>query len=226
MQTSKKAIIYNFVGGAGGDGLAAKNHNAPHTLTELGKVKLLKKSNTVMKELVWDRFDDFFDAIMSLPPNDFYVTHDLNLLNETQLELVYRDFDIISIDDSESHIETFLLNLLKNVIPQRAHEITLVLGGKKLYCKNEHSLSVLELWDEITGKDYPKDLRARFEMLLQEYCDGQGLFYEQHQSWHSKRYPGRYIKYKAKETLGTYKVRGITWNLDQYRAQAQGIAKR
>ena len=218
MPTDKKAIIYNFVGGAGGDGYAAKMHDAPHRITDLGKVKLLDDSHTVMKELVYSRFHDFFDAVMDLPPNDFYVTHDLNLLTDDQLERLDREFEIINIDDKHAHAETFLLNMLKNVLPKRQHDITLVLGGKRLFCRNPHGLSVLELWDEITDSEYPDDIRSRFDIMIQEYRNKQGLFYQQHSAWHSKKYPGRYVKYQEKQRLGTYLVQGLAWDLDHYKA--------
>ena len=216
-----RAVIYNFVGGAGGDGLAARTYNADHRRDKMDKMKIKPGLSTILKDIVHVRLDDFYEAIMELPANDFYVTHHLNLLNPDQLESVASNFEIINIDDNHAHRETFLLTFFKNEMRRTVGTYVLTVGKKVYTFTSDEPRSAVDMWNELSGNDFPEDLPARVACMLDEYSRGKGLFYEHHRAWHDVKYPGKYIRYERKPSLGTYYMHGYYWDLDSLRAKME-----
>ena len=216
-----RATIYNFVSGAGGDAMAASRHNAVNVKDKMDKTNISPGLCHILKSTVQYRTHDFYDAIMELPKNDFYVTHHLNLLTPSQLEDIAKIFTVINIDDSHAHRETFLLRLFKNEMRRFIGSNIITVDKKIYYFATEDRRSVVEMWNEISGTTFPDNLVERVDCMVDEYCKGKGLFYEQHKAWHAVRYPGEYVKYERKKTLGTYYLHGHYWNLDRYRVKME-----
>lgn len=197
--------------------MAASRHNALHVNDKMNKTIIAPGLCHALKNVVQHRMHDFYDAIMELPENDFYVTHHLNLLTSEQLEELAKNFTIVNIDDSHAHRETFLLRLFKNELRRFIGSNVLTVGKELYHFSTQKRLSLVEMWNEVSGNNFPVNLVQRVDCIIDEYCRGEGLFYAQHKAWHAVKYPGTYVRYERKPNLGTYYLHGHYWDLDYYR---------
>ena len=218
-----KPIIYNYPGGAGGEGFAANQHSAEHFIDKMGKVKLKDDRHNLPKSLVLSG-DDFFQTLMSLPDFDFYLTHHLYLLDEEQLALLTNRFDLVNISNEQDHNETFLLKIFKDYAKIKTGEVSLFLNGKTMR-KSVITGSVLGELHDLLQYEFDPYIPSRIRGLITEYSMRRGEFYQDHLRWHSKRYPGVYIKYKKKVKMGIHYSMGHYWNLDDLLEEMESNAQ-
>ena len=203
-----RSIIYNYQAGAGGEGYVAKQHDLPHSVDKVGKVRLHNSKHNLPKELVLT--DNFFGRLMELGQG-IYLTHHLYLLNVAELEKIYDKFDIISIDSSQHLNEIFLMRLFKDLAYIRDDKETfLILQGK---IRSFINLKKSSLLHHLTpGGSIPDKIKN----LIAEYSRRQGIFYDDNINWHKQltRIPGEKLLYKSKGKLGQIYLHGCYWDLD------------
>lgn len=203
-----RSIIYNYQGGAGGEGYAARKHGLPHTIDKVGKVRLRDSKHNLPKDLVLSNY--FFQGLMDLEQG-IYLSHHLYLLDDHELEQIDHKFDIVSVDASKHLNEIFLLRLFKDFARLREDKlIPIILNTSIDYFCNTGNLSLIH------HLSYPGSIVEKIRCIVKEYSNKQGIFYKDNVYWHDqlRRIPGKKLEYKPKETLGQIYLHGCYWNLD------------
>jgi hypothetical protein len=203
-----RSIIYNYQGGAGGEGLAAKLHHLAHTIDKIGKVRLSDDNHNLPKKFVQE--DRLFQGLMGLDPG-IYLTHHLYILDDEQLMSINQRFDIVNIDSTQDQEEIFLLKLFKDYArPIEDEIIPMMLSGKITLFKNDNGC----LLDHL---DYGSNIPHKIMNILDEYSAHRGMFFEDNQNWHDQlsRIPGTKRQYSSKYKLGQVYLHGCYWNLDE-----------
>jgi hypothetical protein len=203
-----RSIIYNYQGGAGGEGYVASKHGLPHEISKSGKVMLHDEMHNLPKKLVQE--GNFFDSLMQLN-RGIYLTHHLYLLNDNELKKLAAKHEIISIDARANHHEIFLLRLFKDYARKiNADKIPLILNGDIKLISNPENLSLIH------HLSYNGSLPDKINHMIKEYANGEGPFFKDNVYWHHhlNRIPGERIVYKTKPKLGHIFMYGQYWNLD------------
>ena len=203
-----RSIIYNYQGGAGGEGYAAKQHGLPHSIDKVGKVRLQDSKHNLPKELVLS--GNFFRGLIELGQG-IYLTHHLYLLDDHELKQIEQRFDIISIDASQHLNEIFLLRLFKDFARLREDKlIPMVLSGSIMQFYNAGNRSLIH------NLPYPGSIIEKIQRMLEEYSDKRGMFYQDNVHWHDQlqRIPGKKLEYSPKGPLSQIYLHGCYWDLD------------
>lgn len=202
------SIIYNYQGGAGGEGYAAKTHRLRHRIDKVGKVRLLDEQHNLPKTFVLQ--GQLFEGLMNLGAG-IYLTHHLYLLNDEQLAQIDKKFEIFNIDSSQDQEEIFLLKLFKDYSRRMdSATIPMILNGKISLIENHKRGCLLDyLYDE-------DQMPNKIQKMIAEYSNHEGEFYQDNVNWHNclDRIPGHRIKYLKKQSLGQVYLYGHYWDLD------------
>jgi hypothetical protein len=203
-----RSIIYNYQGGAGGEGYVARKHGLPHTIDKNGKFRLSNEKHNLPKRFIQE--GRLFQGLMDVDQG-IYLTHHLYFLNQEELLALSKKFEIITIDSTAHKEEIFLMRLFKDYVRRidsplipliLNYEITLI-QNTKLGCL----LDYLDYGDWIPNK---------IERILAEYASHDGMFYNDNIHWHSNisRIPGSKVEYIKKPSLGQLYLHGQYWNLN------------
>lgn len=207
------SIIYNYQGGAGGEGYAARKHGLAHTVSKTGKVKLADEKHNLPKTFVQE--GRLFQGLMDIDEG-IYLTHHLYLLTDSQLAHLGKRFIIVNIDSTEHKEEIFLLRLFKDYTRRMSDQtIPLILDGNVTLIDNAMGGCLLD------HLDYGDSMVNKIQGIIAEYASHRGIFYNDNMKWHDylDRVPGMKEKYVQKQSLGQIYLYGCYWNLDQLLGQ-------
>lgn len=208
-----KPKLYNYPGGAGGESLSARLHGMDKMIDKMGKVHLVNQKHNLPKDKILEGTEAYYQSLLIDRSLEFYLTHHLYVLDDQRLSQIGQIYDIVNIDDSKHHNQTFLMKLFKDYLRLRSGEVTLFIDGNP-YKKKISKGSVASELHDLLSCDLPQTLEERILHLVDEYGHRKGPFYKEHLRWHSMEYPGTYIEYLPKERLGHCYIQGSYWDLD------------